>query len=342
MGNDTSKRDSSSFGSEMLTARDIYGDEVQRTDDLEHLAQMREESLRLTLGLARMVEALEDVMSDPDVEMDEGKTEARLLAMAKHNQAIIRGLARDLEDRAKVFSLEVNEKLMVVVKEVVSAVNGYMNTLLMIIKKLKRVATSAAQHRKCLDGLQRTRYGVIHSPPKPPARASDVEFDIICEHQDVDAMLLQLVESERDRQELERGVIMMLVYGRLNLKEAIHNKNYLYLNMAASRYRSLVQLMQQWPVDKLKGDRDLSILIKKQVLSKFPLGEASSVDTNECDKMYNSLLRISLDVHRKKWERQTMTNCTGLNEDELRCVLYEDSNYKSYIDRIKEKIFPKK
>ncbi|KAI8786734.1 ubiquinol-cytochrome-c reductase complex assembly factor 2 [Biomphalaria glabrata] len=114
--------------------------------------------------------------------------------------------------------------------------------------------------------------------------------------------------------------------------------------MAASRYRSLLQLMKQWPVKEFKGKRssDLGDQIKKQILTKFPQGEASTVDEKECDNYYNSLVRISNDVHKKKWERPKITNASGANEEELRNALYsEEEEDKPLIERLKATMFAK-
>uniref|UniRef100_A0A2C9M365 Uncharacterized protein n=1 Tax=Biomphalaria glabrata TaxID=6526 RepID=A0A2C9M365_BIOGL len=212
MGNDSSKRDHSRLGSEMVRSTEIYQGTAYRYNSTD-LEELKKDTLKLKLSLRNFIEIVDDILNfDEDEDESDQHLETRLLFKVKHNQTLIHTITRDLERQSKIFDSQKNEVLIILVKEVVSIVNSYTNSLLMAIKRYKRQALDS--EGRC--SYEYLRSGV-HAEPHF-IKVTDLVYDIISEHQDVDAMLLQLMSTETERQELERGVVMMLVYGRQNLR----------------------------------------------------------------------------------------------------------------------------
>jgi nucleoid factor 1 len=69
--------------------------------------------------------------------------------------------------------------------------------------------------------------------------------------------------------------------------------------MSAARYRNFMKLCEAWPVDPTKQGRDLAVLVRQRVADAFKRGENSQIaDPAKCDRDYESLHKLSTDVHR--------------------------------------------
>lgn len=116
--------------------------------------------------------------------------------------------------------------------------------------------------------------------------------------------------------------------------------------MAASRYRKYLLLIEKWPIDNSRGNRDLGALLRKRILTGFSQGEATAVNDVECDKIYESLHRITTDCYKGLYERSTTTNASGAGAEVLKEVLsdagLEEFGSKSVLARLKEKLVTRK
>ena len=86
-----------------------------------------------------------------------------------------------------------------------------------------------------------------------------------------------------------------------------------------------MKLLERWPVDSARPDRDLGQLVRRRVAGTFPKGPASVVaDEAGCDKDLASLTRLSTDVHRARWERRRATCATGHQLEDLNETLSDE------------------
>jgi len=119
--------------------------------------------------------------------------------------------------------------------------------------------------------------------------------------------------------------------------------------MASARYRNFTRLLEKWPINESRGDRDLGLIIRKRVGEAFSKGPASVIPQEaQCDKELESLNKILNNASQKKWARSRVTNATGhiaedlndtLSEEGLQAAAREAGGLKA---KMKEKIFGKK
>ncbi|KYO44008.1 ubiquinol-cytochrome-c reductase complex assembly factor 2 [Alligator mississippiensis] len=119
--------------------------------------------------------------------------------------------------------------------------------------------------------------------------------------------------------------------------------------MAATRYRRFLKLCEEWPVDASKWGRDLGSHLRGRVAQAFREGENTQVaNPEDCDQMYESLVRIHTNYHKNKYPRLNDTNFTGLTMEECRIVITTDnlkdvmeiktSKWKNVWEKFKEKL----
>ncbi|XP_055886053.1 uncharacterized protein LOC129926405 [Biomphalaria glabrata] len=197
MGSEQSNLNDSDTGSEMASAKDISveeGDAVQ----LCSLSDLHDECIQLRAGVKLLAEAIDDVFGERETSSAPTNTEKKLLEITRSNQDIVRNLAKSLEKHAKLFDQGKNEQVMAIVREVVSSVNSYMHMLITNIRKVKRLISEA-------DGAPQ------RSDRRSGRANSELVYDVISENQDVDAMLLQLMDTLAEREELEKDIIKALI-----------------------------------------------------------------------------------------------------------------------------------
>lgn len=91
--------------------------------------------------------------------------------------------------------------------------------------------------------------------------------------------------------------------------------------MAASRYRKFLKLCESWPIDASKTDRDLGLYIRQRVADGFRQGETSQINERDCDRMYDSLHRITVDTYRNRYPMHgEHLGATGLRLEDCRHV----------------------
>lgn len=207
MGNRKSHFDQSMIGSEMCSTKEFISHSLN-SESLCDMEELWADCLALKDGVQQLTEAIAELFLDnKDVHEGVAETEQKLQAIIKSNQAIVHKLTRNLEQHSKVVDeVQRNEHLMTIVKYLVSTVNSYMTMLIRNIRKLKSLISK-----------------MNHSSVESNFEQMDYFYDIISEHQDVDAMLEQLIDTEIHRQNMEESIIMVLVFW----------KDYQHLHMLA-------------------------------------------------------------------------------------------------------------
>ena len=117
--------------------------------------------------------------------------------------------------------------------------------------------------------------------------------------------------------------------------------------MSSARYRSYMRLLEKWPLNPSRSDRDLGQLLRRRIGETFSKGPVSAVANEaECDKHLDSLQKLSNDSHRSKWERQRITSATGHKledlietlSDEGLTALAKEGGLDGFKKRVKENI----
>ena len=110
------------------------------------------------------------------------------------------------------------------------------------------------------------------------------------------------------------------------------------------RYKKFLNLCQRWPVDASKSQRDLGAVIRQRVLAGFSKGEASNIDTVECDRQYECLERLASDHYRQKYPRSSPSTALELDIEVLQTMTATETlktlaeEEKSTFDLLKEKV----
>lgn len=172
--------------------------------------ELWEDCLALKNGFLILSEAIDDLFEDDESEETTPELETRLQGLVKINQDLMGSLTRDLERNAKLVCQrpEGNENLITLVREVVSVINSYMTMLIRNIRKLRKLIVDMLQeHPKTASSA--AAKGSLHN-----GKSSRLIYDVISETQDADAMLIQLQKTQRQREELERDIVTVLVCWR--------------------------------------------------------------------------------------------------------------------------------
>ncbi|GFN96675.1 hypothetical protein PoB_002318100 [Plakobranchus ocellatus] len=210
MGNkQSSGRTHTSDGEEMGSARFFRGS-ISETERVRGVDELWQDCLSLKDGCHILAEAIDDIFEDDDSEETTPELETRLQGLIKVNQTLVCSLTRDLERSAKLVCSrpESNDSLIILVRELVSVINGYMAMLIRNIRKLKRLIMEMLMANPSTSSLETKK--LRQSKPK----ADCWVYDVISDTQDVDAMLIQLQQTQNQREELERDIITVLVCWR--------------------------------------------------------------------------------------------------------------------------------
>ncbi|KAI0219127.1 Ubiquinol-cytochrome-c reductase complex assembly factor 2, partial [Lamellibrachia satsuma] len=90
---------------------------------------------------------------------------------------------------------------------------------------------------------------------------------------------------------------------------------------AVSRYRKFLRLCEEWPLDKTKTGRDLGAFIRKQVADAFNKGESSNIDPQQCDRVYESLMKVKTNYYKNMYSRAPEKGCSGLSAEECNVMV---------------------
>lgn len=92
----------------------------------------------------------------------------------------------------------------------------------------------------------------------------------------------------------------------------------------ANNYRKFLKLLENWPVDTTKAERDFGIHIREQVKKAFTAGELFQGDQEKCSRAHASLKRLSDDVYNQLYSRYSVSSASGLTGEQCKSVLSSD------------------
>ncbi|BFZ00053.1 hypothetical protein BsWGS_03092 [Bradybaena similaris] len=198
MGNRHPRLDQSMVGSEMASTREFANRSFR--SPLCDMSELWRDCLALRNGVERLVETLNEIFIDKgNTEKVKSRIRLKLQAILKFNQAVSRKVIRNLERHAKIVDrgIQQNELFMFIVRDFVSSVNTSMTMLVRNIVKMRRL--------------------ILEMQPSlelPRVPTGNLVYYVVSDSQDVDAMLRQLVETERHRERLENYIVSVLVCWR--------------------------------------------------------------------------------------------------------------------------------
>ncbi|CAL1538071.1 unnamed protein product [Lymnaea stagnalis] len=201
MGNSNSTADDSIKGSEMRDAEELKTG-VSDTEPLCDVTELQTECLQLKRGVRILALAIDNIFYNDDSGESARDMETRLLALTSRNQAIVQKLIKNLEGHARLVhqGSDKNEVIMAMVRDLVTTINGYMAMLIRNIRKLKRLVSETRAVKR------------VPKAAASEAGSDRLVYDVIGDHQDVDAMLIQLMETAAHREELEKDIVSVLVF----------------------------------------------------------------------------------------------------------------------------------
>ncbi|CAK1583245.1 unnamed protein product [Parnassius mnemosyne] len=88
-----------------------------------------------------------------------------------------------------------------------------------------------------------------------------------------------------------------------------------------TQYKKFTRLIAKWPLDSTKGDRDLGKFIRDKVKAAFETTEKQNLDSELCNRQYNSLNRIADNYYKNKYKRLRTSTATGLSTEECNLIL---------------------
>lgn len=203
----------------MFSSSELNGRQAD-AESLCEIGELLEDCAQLKAAVQRLARAVDGIFMNEEAEESTSTMEQRLLAMTHSNQTLVQKLTRNLERHAKLVNQgqENNELLIKLVKDLVATVNNYMTMLILNIRKLKRLLSEMKPFSdEGSHWTKRSSSGKLET---------NLIYDVIADQQDVDAMLLQLLDTEKQREELERTIVMVLVLW----------KDYRYLNQVLEQH----------------------------------------------------------------------------------------------------------
>lgn len=106
----------------------------------------------------------------------------------------------------------------------------------------------------------------------------------------------------------------------------------------ASHYKNFLRLLESWPVDKSKQNRDLGQYIRDQVKKNFGSGAiTTNINEKECEETYNCLKRISDNHYSNLYKRRSETSATGLTAEQCNAIL--STEFLNYINKRERNLF---
>lgn len=88
-----------------------------------------------------------------------------------------------------------------------------------------------------------------------------------------------------------------------------------------TQYKKFIKLIAKWPLDTTKGERDLGKFIRNQVKKAFESTEPQNLDSELCNRQYNSLNKLADNYYRNKYKRTKTSTSTGLSTEECNVIL---------------------
>ncbi|XP_075982518.1 putative receptor-type tyrosine-protein phosphatase mosPTP-1 [Anticarsia gemmatalis] len=88
-----------------------------------------------------------------------------------------------------------------------------------------------------------------------------------------------------------------------------------------TQYKKFTRLIAKWPLDSTKGDRDLGKFIRDKVKVAFDSKEKQNLDSELCNRQYNSLNKLADNHYKNKYKRKHSSTATGLTTEECNLIL---------------------
>lgn len=88
-----------------------------------------------------------------------------------------------------------------------------------------------------------------------------------------------------------------------------------------TQYKKFTKLIAKWPVDSSKGERDLGKFIREKVKAAFETADKQNLDSELCNRQYNSLNKIADNYYKNKYKRTKSSTATGLSTEECNLIL---------------------
>lgn len=88
-----------------------------------------------------------------------------------------------------------------------------------------------------------------------------------------------------------------------------------------TQYKKFTRLLAKWPVDATKGERDLGKFIRDKVKLAFESSEKQNLDSELCNRQYNSLNKLADNHYKNKYKRKHSSTATGLSTEECNVIL---------------------
>jgi len=215
MGNQPGKE--SENESQMISARHFDHQEEESVEPMSPVSELEADVQALEHSVDNLAQAINAIFEeDDDQDGPNFDIEEKLQGMTRTNQDLVLHLSTQLERHAKAVGntgRQQNEVIMKLVIKTVTLVNKYMALLALNVKKLKRMISEIDANQLTFWNRNSNRKP-LYLPTKKADRSKDLVYDVIGEHQDVDSMLLQLIDTRAQREELEGDVITVLVFWR--------------------------------------------------------------------------------------------------------------------------------
>ncbi|XP_049813246.1 ubiquinol-cytochrome-c reductase complex assembly factor 2 [Schistocerca nitens] len=89
----------------------------------------------------------------------------------------------------------------------------------------------------------------------------------------------------------------------------------------ANNYRKFLKILESWPVDPSKTERDIGFHLRERVKKAFTAGELFQGDEEKCAREHASLKRLADNVYGKLYKRTISSSATGLTAEQCNSVL---------------------
>lgn len=98
----------------------------------------------------------------------------------------------------------------------------------------------------------------------------------------------------------------------------------------SSQYQRFLKVLEKWPVDKTKPNRDLGEQIRKHINILTNPASLTTEETNKITTKIDSLERLANNIYGKKYVRLRDSTATGLSAEQCRQVL--SSEFLQYLN----------
>ncbi|CAG9808442.1 unnamed protein product [Chironomus riparius] len=99
----------------------------------------------------------------------------------------------------------------------------------------------------------------------------------------------------------------------------------------SQNYKRFLAILEKWPVDKSKNNRDLGYFLREKFTTQFSGAQiVSTKDQKHIEKQFEALDNLVKNVHHEKYPRKFTSTSTGLTGEQCKQVL--SSEFLEYIN----------